>query len=72
MLYLATLGGARFLGIDGETGSVERGKRADLVLVEGRPDEDIASVRNVVLVFKEGVAYDPQALVSSVRGKVGR
>ena len=72
VLSLATLGGARFLGIDAETGSIEAGKRADLVLVAGRPDEDISSVRRVELVFKAGVAYDPRALVDSVRGKVGR
>ena len=36
-LELATLGGARSLGIDGETGSIEEGKWADLALVEVSP-----------------------------------
>jgi 5-methylthioadenosine/S-adenosylhomocysteine deaminase len=36
-LGLATLGGARALGIDGETGSLEAGKWADLAIVEAAP-----------------------------------
>jgi imidazolonepropionase-like amidohydrolase len=71
-LSMATLSGAKFLGVDDEVGSIEIGKRADLVLVQGEPDHDIASVQNVALVFKDGVAYDPAALIDSVRGTVGR
>jgi aminodeoxyfutalosine deaminase len=37
-LELATLGGARALGIDGETGSLEAGKWADLAIVEVAPN----------------------------------
>jgi len=71
-LSMATLGGAKFLGVDDQVGSIEVGKRADLVLVNGKPDKDIASVQNVALVFRDGVAYDPAKLVDSVRGTVGR
>jgi imidazolonepropionase-like amidohydrolase len=71
-LSMATLTGAKFLGVDDQVGSIEIGKRADLVLVEGQPDVDIDSVQNVALVFKDGVAYDPAALIDSVRGSVGR
>ena len=37
-LELATLGGARALAIDGETGSLEPGKWADLAIVEAAPN----------------------------------
>jgi cytosine/adenosine deaminase-related metal-dependent hydrolase len=39
-LSLATLGGARVLGIEGETGTIDVGKRADLALVEISPGEE--------------------------------
>jgi cytosine/adenosine deaminase-related metal-dependent hydrolase len=45
-LNLATLGGARALGVEGETGTLEAGKWADLALVEvspgdGDPERDV-------------------------------
>lgn len=71
-LSMATQTGARFLGIDNAVGTIAVGKRADLVLIEGEPDQDITQVQNVSLVFRDGVAYDPDALIESVRGTVGR
>ena len=70
-LSMATLTGAKFLGVDDEVGSIEIGKRADLILVQGEPDKDIASVQNVALVFKDGITYDPAALIDSVPDTVG-
>lgn len=72
VIHLATLNGATFLGIDQDVGSIEVGKRANLVLIDGRPDESIDHVQHVALVFKDGVAYRPEALVDSVRGTLGR
>lgn len=70
-IRLATLAGATFLGIDKRTGSIEPGKEADLVIVAGNPLERIRDLENVELVFANGLAYDPKALLSSVKGQVG-
>jgi len=70
-IRIGTLNGATFLGRADRVGSIAVGKDADLVVVAGDPATRIADVRNVQIVFKQGVGYDPAKLVESVRGKVG-
>ncbi len=53
----ATMSAAELLGIQGQLGSVEAGKIADLVAVQGNPLEDISILENVTFVMKEGVVY---------------
>jgi imidazolonepropionase-like amidohydrolase len=53
----ATLNGARAIGIEDTHGSIEVGKVADLVVLAADPTRDIAALRNVVTVIKDGVAY---------------
>ena len=67
----ATRNGALALGLSGEIGTVEAGKRADLVVVRGDPASDIASIGSTVWVFKAGVRYDPKVLRESAKGKIG-
>ncbi|HYC02234.1 MAG TPA: amidohydrolase family protein [Azospirillaceae bacterium] len=67
----ATLNGARFLGRDREIGTVEPGKRADLVLVEGDAVSDPTALRRMPLVFKNGIAYRTQVLIDGVKEQVG-
>lgn len=71
VIQIMTLNGARVLGEDADLGSVEAGKRADLVVIAGNPVARPAEIRNVTLVFKEGVAYDSLKLIDSVKGLVG-
>jgi hypothetical protein len=52
-------------------GSIVGGKQADLVVIAGDPSARISDIRNVELVFKQGVGYDPTKLIASVKGKVG-
>jgi len=66
VLYLDTLGVARVLGQDRTSGSIEVGKFADLVLVDGDPIVRISDVSRVVSVVKSGVVYDPAALNRAV------
>lgn len=66
-----SLNGARVLGVDDELGSVEAGKIADLAVMEGDLVSDPGAIRNVHLVFKDGVGYDSGELIESVKGRVG-
>jgi imidazolonepropionase-like amidohydrolase len=70
-IQIATANGAKFLGELDRIGTVTAGKQADLVVINGNPAARIADIRNVKLVFKEGVAYDPAKLLDSVRGQAG-
>jgi hypothetical protein len=66
VLRIATLGSARVLGMDGDTGSIESGKAADLVVLDGNPLDDISAVRRAVLVMKAGTLYRPEELYRAV------
>jgi len=70
-IQIATLNGAKFLGMEKQIGSIEAGKRADLVVIEGNPAAKIADIENTRIVFKGGVGYDPAKLLESIRGSVG-
>ena len=70
-IRIATLNGATFLGEDGRIGTLATGKQADIVIVRGNPAANIRDIRNVQLVFKDGVGYDPAKLIESIRGLVG-
>ncbi len=70
-IKIASLNGATYLGREKETGSVEKGKTADLVLIDGDLEKDIKAIRNMEIVFRKGVGFDSKALFESVKGKVG-
>jgi imidazolonepropionase-like amidohydrolase len=70
-LRIATLNGARALGVGDRLGSIETGKWADLVVVRGNPLADIRNTRNVRVVVKAGARYDPAELIRSAEGRLG-
>ncbi|MFB6240428.1 MAG: amidohydrolase family protein, partial [Gemmatimonadota bacterium] len=70
-IQVMTWNGARVLGLGDELGTVEEGKRADLVLIDGNPLESHGDIRNVTTVFKDGVGYDSAELIDAVRGVAG-
>jgi imidazolonepropionase-like amidohydrolase len=53
-IFAATSNAARLLGLEAEIGTVEPGKRADLVLVEGDPLSDLRCLERVRAVVKAG------------------
>jgi hypothetical protein len=57
ILVCATLNGARLLGHEQELGSVEPGKRADLLVLDADPLKDILNTRKLLLVVKDGRPY---------------
>ena len=68
VLRIATLNGARSLGLSDRLGSLEPGKLADFFVVGGDPLQDIRATRDVRWVVKSGVVYDPEELLASVEG----
>jgi hypothetical protein len=66
VLRIATWNGARVAGASATAGSIERGKVADLILVDGDPSRRISDIRRTVLVLKGGVAYSPAELYETM------
>jgi imidazolonepropionase-like amidohydrolase len=54
----ATLEGARLLGMDRQIGSIEVGKLADIVAVQGDPLADVSRLEHVMFVMKDGQRID--------------
>lgn len=61
-IQAATLVPARAMGMDGESGTVEAGKRADVIVVDGDPLQNISDIRKVDTVFAAGKMYKPAPL----------
>jgi imidazolonepropionase-like amidohydrolase len=61
-LRAATLAGARYLGLDKDLGSIEKGKLADLVVLDRNPLENIRHSDSVRMVMMNGRLYDASTL----------
>ena len=70
-IKIATLNGALALGYEKSVGTIEQGKSADLLIIDGDPSKDIHDIRKVQTVFRSGIGYNSKKLIESVRGKVG-
>ncbi len=70
-LKIATINGARAMRVSDKLGTIEVGKLADLVIVEGNPLQDIRDARTVRLVMRSGRVYEAAQLLDMARGKIG-
>jgi imidazolonepropionase-like amidohydrolase len=66
VIVASTHGGATAMGVDEETGTVEKGKSADLLLVAGDPTKDVANLRKVRYVVRGGVVRSIEELKATV------
>ena len=70
-IKIATINGAIALGFEKTIGTIEIGKSADLLIIDGDPSKNISDIRKVQYVFKSGVGFNSKKLFESVKGKVG-
>ena len=62
VIQIATSGAAKAMGVEREVGTVEAGKRADLIVVDGDPLARFSDLRRIQRVVAAGRMYDPGEL----------
>ncbi len=67
VLRSATKNGAKALGLEGKAGEIKAGMLADLVILDADPLADIGNLAHVHRTIKNGVMYDPEQLMESIR-----
>jgi imidazolonepropionase-like amidohydrolase len=70
-IKIATQNGSIALGFEKTIGTIEKGKSANLLIIDGDPSKNISDIRKILYVFKNGVGYNSKKLFESVKGKVG-
>jgi imidazolonepropionase-like amidohydrolase len=65
-LQVATLNGARYSKVEASKGSIEVGKDADLLLVDGDPTKNISDIRQLAMVITQGQAIYPMDIYQSM------
>lgn len=70
-IKISTLNAAMYLDRQSVIGSLEAGKRADLVLVEGDLTSDVSAIRRMPLVFKAGIGYNTNKIIETTKSVVG-
>jgi adenine deaminase len=71
VLKAGTINGAKALGIDHLVGTIEPGKLADMIVVNGNPLDDITAARDIAYVIANGFTHDPDKLLTSAENRIG-
>ncbi len=66
-IIAGTASAARIMGAEKDLGTIEVGKRADLVILDADPLVDIRNTRKIWNVFKDGQIIDRQSLIRHIR-----
>lgn len=69
ILQASTINGAKVLGKENEFGSIEKGKAANMVLLNANPLDDLANWRKIFLVINKGEVIKPDSIVKETAGK---
>jgi imidazolonepropionase-like amidohydrolase len=67
----ATINAAHAFGLGDKLGTIEAGKLADLIVIQGNPLTDIRNTHNVERVMVRGQLYDARALLEKAKGTLG-
>ena len=70
-IQVMSLNGATYLGRATSIGSIEAGKRADVVLLDGDLAQDPTAINRMEIVFKAGIGYSPRAIKDNYAGRIG-
>jgi len=65
-IQAATLASAQAMKMDQDSGTIEPGKRADVIIVDGNPLENISDIRKVRVVFTADRMLEPAFLWKAV------
>ena len=64
LLQASTINGARAVGKEKEFGSIQKGKRADVLLLHKNPIDSLANWKAIDLVINKGVKWNPDSIIS--------